>query len=657
MAKEEKIVKLNRVVSIPDFIENNLDEEQLDAVINAKGRALIIAGPGSGKTQTITYKIAYLINSGVNPREILLVTFTRRAARDMISRAQKASSVDLSPMTAGTFHHVCNLLLRRYASLLGFKNSYTILDEEDARALINMARRERISAYKEEGKNVRLPSASVIQKVISYAVNTMSTISDAVTSHFSEYFAVIEDIERIKERYEEKKWNQNALDYDDLLFFTYKLLNENESVRQKIASNYKWVLVDEFQDTNLLQLEIAEFLSSVHKNLIVVGDDGQSIYSFRGARYQNIWDFSSKDDCRVFKLQTNYRSTPQIVSLINHLIPNNVFEKTLRSSRPDGPKPAVVTTWDKQDEALFVANEIVDLMNAGIAGEDIGVLYRSHYHSFDLQLELSRKNVYFTVYSGLRFVETAHIKDMLAFIKLIYNPRDQISWDRCLRLFEGVGKVTSRRVVDRVLNAIESGKDPFEILAKNKSVKKVDIERFSSLIGKIKDETLPSSILDIVYNDFYSDYLLKRYPDHRERAADIERLIDISARYRSIDSFLSDILLSEEVRIDPADKRKQEGVVLTTIHQAKGLEWKVVFILSVNPGDLPSGFAIGEGRLDEEARIFYVAITRARDILYICRQQTGSRSPYYGNKFIMKSEEMDFIKAIPEDMVEWITVE
>ncbi len=657
MTKDERIVKLSRAVSVPDFIENSLDGEQLDAVINAKGRSLIIAGPGSGKTQTITYKIAYLVNSGVNPVEILLMTFTRRAAKDMIYRAQRVCRKDLSSMTAGTFHHVCNLLLRRYISLLGFKNSYTILDEEDARSLINMARRERISNRKEEGVNVRLPSASVIQKVISYAVNTMSTITDALTTHFSEYFSAVDDIEYIKTRYEEKKFSQNALDYDDLLLFTYRLLNENESIKCKISANYRWILVDEFQDTNLLQLEISESLSSVHKNLVVVGDDGQSIYSFRGARYQNIWDFSSKKGCSVFKLQTNYRSTPQIVSLINQLIPNNVFEKILRSSRPDGPKPTIVTTWDKQDEALFVAAEITDLINTGVKPDDIGVLYRSHYHSFDLQLELSRRNIYFTVYSGLRFIETAHIKDMLAFVKLIYNPRDQISWDRALKLFEGVGKTTSRRVIDKILNAIEEGKDPFEFLAKSQKVKRVDIEKISSLMEKIKGKILPAEIMDIVYNNFYSDYLLKRYPDHKERGADIERLIDISARYRSLNSFLSDILLSEEVRIEPAGEKRQEGVVLTTIHQAKGLEWKVVFILSVNPGDLPSGFAINEGKLDEEARIFYVAITRARDILYICRQQTGSRNPYFGNKFVMKSEELDFIKAIPEDMVEWVTVE
>ncbi len=648
MVKKYRIIGRGNTI---EFINRELDEEQRDAVFNSKGYALVIAGPGSGKTRTITYKIAQLVHSGVNPSEILLMTFTRAAAREMIERAKSVVSSDLNGMLAGTFHHVCNVLLRRYARRIGYDENFTILDQEDSKELINYVRNSVISSTGVEKR--RVPLSSVLRTIFSYSMNTLTDLRDAVSMISPKFMGEYEIIEKIFEGYVQEKLNQGVMDYDDLLVNTYNLLRTNEDIRMKEASRYRWVLVDEFQDTNILQFEIAKMLSSVHGNLFVVGDDAQSIYSFRGARYENVMEFSNMKNCRIFKLQTNYRSTIEIVNLINEMIPRKSFKKELKAHRGRGEKPVLVKSWDRIEEANFVAQRIEELMEDGIPPSEIAVLYRVHSHSMDLQMELMRRRINFKIFSGLKFTELAHIKDIMAFLKVIQNPSDKLSWLRILKLFPGIGKSYSGRIADEITDGIARGMDPVNVMRKIGMLGKVNLDDIANLFDELFTLSDPAELIKLIRDLFYDEYMMLRYPDYRDRQLDLERLTEMADRYSKLGDFISDMMLSEKVDVE-RDLNSSDSIVLTTVHQAKGLEWKVVFVLSVNPGDFPHYMALKEGNLDEEERIFYVAITRAKDILYISTQRLGNPVPFRSNRIVMRNDEVNFISRIPEDLVdEW----
>lgn len=626
-------------------ILDGLDDEQRAAVLDNGGISLVIAGPGSGKTKTITHKIAYLVSNGVSPYEILLVTFTRAASREMIHRAQQVSRSNLDGMLAGTFHHVCNYLLRKHASALKLKPNFSIFDEEDVKTLIKHARSSLIS------KQEKFPSPSLVRRVISLSVNLQKSLEDVVAEYFSYLYPVVDKIEEIKQKYENMKLEQSALDYDDLLDYTNHLLSV-EKVKLEEASRFKWVLVDEFQDTNKIQFEIIKKLSSVHKNLMVVGDDAQSIYSFRGARYENIFDFSQEKGVKVYKIQTNYRSSPQIVALVNNVIPHNIFKKELRSIKPSSMRPVVVSTWDSFEEAEFVSSRITELVNEGIKEKEIAVLYRAHAHSMDLQLELSKLDIPFAIKSGIKFTESKHVKDILSFLRVLNNPRDTLSWLRTLQLFTGIG----RKGADTLISFIQSEREPLlAVRSISKFGKKY--ENVEETFKNLLKESTPAGMLKHVYNSFYSDYLAMTFNDFRDRQLDIERLIEIAGRYQSITSFLSDLAITEEVDLKKENSQEGDKITLTTVHQAKGLEWDVVFILALNPGDFPSYMGIKSGNFEEERRVFYVAVTRARKQLYLCRQMGGSRMPIYGNRMSINGSEYDLIDSIPSSLYDHWSVD
>ncbi len=640
MKKTEKVYEISYNSKESNELLEELDDEQRAAVLESEGISLIIAGPGSGKTKTITYKIAYLISKKVKPQEILLVTFTRAAAREMIHRAQQVSRSKLDGMLAGTFHHVCNYLLRKYAHVLNLNPNFSILDEEDSRTLVKHARSEVVM------KSEKFPSPSLIRKMISLSANSDKTIEEIVEDKFPYLYLVTDKLKEVKEKYEELKVEQSSLDYDDLLNYTNDLLNVEE-VRVKEASRFKWVLVDEFQDTNKIQCDIVKKLSSVHHNLMVVGDDAQSIYSFRGARYENIFDISNEKNAKVFKIQTNYRSSPEIVSLINSVIPNNVFKKELKAVKPSSTRPVVVSTWDSFEESEFVSSRINELVSDGISEEEIAVLYRAHAHSMDLQLELSKSNIPFVIKSGVKFTESRHVKDLLAFLRVLNNPHDMLSWLRLLQLFTGIG----RKGADMVVNAIQREVDPISFIK--------TISKFGRKYEKVEDifkglfvEQPPSEVLESIYSSFYSDYLAMTFNDFHDRQLDVERLIEIAGRYENQVAFLSDLAVTEDMDLKRDEYEKEGKITLTTVHQAKGLEWDVVFVLAINPGDFPSIMALKSGNFEEEQRIFYVAITRARKQLYLCRQMGGSRNMVYGNKMAINGSEYDLIDMIPPSLYE-----
>lgn len=617
-----------------------LDQEQKQAVLCSSGRSIVIAGPGSGKTRVITYKLLHLLKSGIKPSEILLVTFTRAAANEMIERARILTGMDLEEITAGTFHHICNLILRKYASKVGLSHNFSILDEEDSK---NLIRHVRTIVLEREGEMKHFPTHNVLQKIFSYCANTMTSLHEAILK-LNPKFAEYEDvIEKIYTEYVIEKRNQNCVDYDDLLIFAVHILRQDSSVRTREASKYKWILVDEFQDTNILQLDLIELLSTVHGNVVVVADDSQSIYSFRGARYENVRDFMNVPNTKLFKIQTNYRSDESIVNLVNHVIPKRSVPKTLRAVKPGGRKPIVVETNDKEEEARFVTREILKLIEGGFEPGGIAVLYRSHSHSLDLQIELSKSQIDFKILSGIRFTETAHVKDVLAFLKIFQNARDKISWGRVARLFPGVGAKTAANLAEYASQVSET-KTVVEII-KDFSNKKAQLREMAELLSKMSEKETVSDKIDTIYEKFYSQYLEDNYPDSRDRKMDIERLIQVAQRYRSLERFLSDLTLNEAEENEVHSKNK---IILTTVHQAKGLEWDVVFVLSVNVGDFPSYYALIDGNLDEEERIFYVAVTRSKKLLYILKQKFSSAPYMYWTSGI------DFVKKIPPRLVEYL---
>lgn len=634
---------------IPNFIQKSLDNEQLNAVLNSKGRTLIVAGPGSGKTRVITFKIAYLVSSGVNPRNILLVTFTRAASREMIERARRVSGSDLRGMLAGTFHHVCNHFLRQYANYLNISPDFTILDREDSKDLIKHCKAQLLE-HRGRDDSITLPSPGVIQSIFSYAVNCMVSLDESIARHNRKFFAVRDELEEIWKSYTELKLRHNTLDYDDLLIKAVELFENNPEILNRESSRFQWILVDEFQDTNLVQYKLIEMLAGVHGNLIVVGDDAQSIYSFRGARFENVYDFLNRDQVAVFKIQTNYRSTPEIVRLVNHLVPKSALEKELKAVRPSGPVPVVVETWDNLEEATFVAQKISEHIEDGIQPGKIAVLYRSHFHSMELQLELDRRRVPYIVFSGPKFIETAHVKDILAFLKILQNPYDQLSWGRVLRLFPGVGVRRTTQIINAIRKSLGNNAEVISAL-KPFATPRIRIEKLISLLEELNSEQNPEEVISTIYKAFYGEYMDEHFPDARERRMDIERLMEVADRYESIGEFLEDLAVSEKVDIEREIVDREEKIVLSTVHQAKGLEWDVVFILAMNPGDFPHALAIMEGNLDEEERIFYVAITRARDYLYLIRQRAGRSRPMIGNSYVFRSGH-DFLTKIPEDVAE-----
>ena len=637
---------------IPEDIFKALDEEQRNAVLNSRGRSIVIAGPGSGKTRVITYKLVHLISQGIPPSRILLMTFTRAAAREMIERAKRVTGRDLKEMISGTFHSVANQFLRRYANLLGWDNNYTILDRHDAEDLMGHVRSVVSERLPEELRRM-LPKPSVLVSIHSYMMNTLSSLEEAIKEKKPELLPSKDLISETLELYESEKLRQNVMDYDDLLVNFLRLLRENDKVSKSLSERFEWILVDEFQDTNIVQYMIVEELSKVHGNVFVVGDDAQSIYSFRGARYENVEDFMKVDGTLVFKIQTNYRSTERIVELVNRMIPKKAVKKVLKAVRRGGKKPVVVETIDEEEEALFVSQRISELIEDGIPPDEIAVLYRSHSHSMRLQLTLARYGIPYKVLSGLKFTELAHVKDVLAFLKIVQNPLDLVSWIRVSKLFEGIGEATASRIASAVSEAVRNGEDYLSVLTSYRGRAKRGVMELAEVLREIRDLEKPSEMIEKILESFYSDYLDLRYEDSRERKMDLEMLAQMSKGYDSLERFLSDMATIEEM--GPKVYEEKGKVTLTTVHQAKGLEWKVVFVISVNYGDFPNWMAIKEGKIDEEERLFYVAITRAKDELYIVHQKLGTRYPFPGNRVVWGRK--GFVERIPQELVELWEVE
>ena len=599
----------------------DLNEEQLAVATAPGGPMLVIAGAGSGKTRALTYRLAWLVHNGVEPSRMMLVTFTNRAAREMLSRVEVLVKQKTKDIWGGTFHHIANRLLRQHGKKLGISPDFTILDREDSRDLI-------ASCVQEAGVDIhkrRFPRRSVLSAMSSFVQNTLEPLEAVLTKRYPMFIREAEEIEKVLALYTTRKMERQLLDFDDLLSFWLRLLNENEKVRTTLANQFLYILVDEYQDTNAIQGAIVDLLASKHRNITVVGDDSQSIYSFRGASFKNIITFKERyPDVKEYRLETNYRSVPEILSLANASIEHNSYRlpKQLRAKRPSGLKPAIVPTQDHFVQTQFIAEYILHLLDEGRNLNDIAVLYRSHWHSLEIQLEFQRRNIPFSVRGGLRFFEQAHMKDILCYMRILQNPQDELAWLRILKMLPRVGNVLSNKMwhhISQVDNALKIAceSDTARLLPASARPFYMD---FIKLIKELKKLNSPAEVIDTVLERSYDDYLVSHYDGAELRKHDIRALANFAAQYNTVEAFLADVALTgdfsgETVVTGPIE---QEFVILSTVHQAKGLEWPIVFIPWLADGRFPTDLAINtQEDVEEERRVFHVAVTRAKDELYL----------------------------------------
>ncbi len=659
-----KKIKLKIHTSGPAIdYEKALNPEQCAVVMHPGGSMLVLAGAGSGKTRTVTYRVARLLEKGVPSSAILLLTFTNRAAREMMQRVEELTGGSTKGLWGGTFHHIGNIILRRHAGVLGYRDGFSIIDREDQKELLESSMAET------KLQESLTPKGAVLAELYSFHRNTLIPLEDLFYGRYYHLLEIAEEVQQALMIYEEKKRRLNLMDFDDLLLNTLRLLKEHQELREFYASRFLHILVDEYQDTNLLQAEMVDLLAGVHRNVMVVGDDAQSIYSFRGARIENILRFADRyPDATVFKLTTNYRSTPEILNLANRSIEHNVdqFKKELKAVLPSGPKPVVIALGDLYEQARFVAAMVRQLLDGGIPAEEIAVLYRSHYQSMEIQMELQKQGLNFEVRSGLRFFEQAHIKDILSYLRILYNPFDELSWKRVLKMIPKIGNVTAHRIWSFISNS----DNPFSVLPEAATaVQRNAIEGFNIFVSNLRGlleldyRQSPDLAISYVLEHGYEDYLYNTYPNAESRYEDIVQLIRYAERYRGgapltgidaeismpysgLEMLLSDLSLE---RMEESSEEGSEGVILSTIHQAKGLEWQIVFIIGLNEGRFPSRKALVHEGIEEERRLFYVGCTRAKNQLYLC--YTLSDNGYTAQ------EPSRFLTELPDDVYEEVEIE
>ncbi|MGH7815996.1 MAG: ATP-dependent helicase [Candidatus Binatia bacterium] len=597
---------------------NELNEAQYEAVAAVEGPLLIVAGAGTGKTRTLVYRVAHLIDQGIDPRSILLLTFTRRAAEEMIRRAGLLIGGRSSQVSGGTFHSFANLVLRVYGRHVNLASSFTIMDRSDSEDVIQTIRAEMGLGKKEK----RFPRKQTVAEIFSMTHNKQIGLDELLELEYPHLVEVNHQLAEMQRRYTDFKQTKSLIDYDDLLTKLRDLLTDHEAVRNRLSDTYRFIMVDEYQDTNHLQAEIVRLLAATHENVAVVGDDAQSIYSFRGANFRNIMDFPKQFSAtRIIKLEENYRSTQPILNLTNEIIARAAegYDKRLFTRKSVGNRPKLVQAASEPMQSQFVCQKILELREEGIPLWDIAVLFRSSFHSFDLEIELARHQIPFVKRGGFQFMETSHVKDLLAHLRILANPKDAISWNRVLMLLEGIGPGASRKIIKWLLevgNAVERLRS---YGAKGKVAH--GLRTLAQVLEEAARAESPSEQAQYLMQ-YYVPILKQNYPDdHPKRLRDMEHFQGMTERYRSLERLLSDMALEPPndsvggvLAVDP-----DEGpLVLSTIHSAKGLEFHSVFIIWALEGRFPSFYNTGSAEeLEEERRLLYVAATRAKQNLFI----------------------------------------
>ncbi len=655
-----------------------LNPQQLAAVTAPPGPALVIAGAGSGKTRTLTYRVAYLLEQGIPPERILLLTFTNKAAGEMMRRVADLLGTQLLTLWGGTFHSIGARVLRAHAETLGYRRDFTILDRDDAKDLIKAC----VTDAGIETKGTHFPKPEVLNEIFSLAVNMQKTVGEILEKQFSYFNQFADKIANIAQRYIDRKRASNAMDFDDLLSLWLKLLQENAEVREMYQRRFQFILVDEYQDTNKLQGDLIDLLAARHHNVTVVGDDAQSIYAWRGANFLNILDFPKRyPEAKVFKIETNYRSTPEILNVANAAISanRNQFQKNLTPARKSGMKPALVACMDSSQQSAFITQRLMELHEEGTSLGQIAVLYRSHFHALELQLELTRRQIPFSITSGIRFFEQAHIKDATSYLKLVTNPRDEIAFKRIAQMHPGI----AAKGADRLWRIFSAEMEHFQKKSQNLEPEKAEkkakldkrgfknpvataLETCAPHVGKkaavawaqlvataaqLEEEKSPAKMLRIVIDAGYDDYLKENFANYRTRLEDLEQLAAFAYQFQTTEDFLTQLALLTNVEAeDDSTKNDNERIRLSTIHQAKGLEFDAVFVIMLCDGLFPSSRAIesDEGE-EEERRLFYVAITRAKNELYLSYPLVRSG---FGNSAADSMQSPSrFLGEIPEELI------
>jgi DNA helicase-2/ATP-dependent DNA helicase PcrA len=595
-----------------------LNAAQYEAVMHNQGAALVIAGAGTGKTRTLIYRVARLVEDGVAPESILLLTFTRKASSQMLRLAATMLDGRCERVSGGTFHSFALQVLRQYGKTIGYENTFTVLDQGDTEDTINLLR----SQLHLDKTRKRFPRKDTLNKMFNLAVNRCTAVEDIILKDYPHFIDDIDNVALLFNSYNDYKRRYNLMDYDDLLLNLLKLCREQAAVRLELNRKYTYLLVDEYQDTNRLQHEIVLQLAGQRENVMAVGDDAQSIYSFRGAEFQNIMEFpKSFNDCKIYKIEENYRSTQPILDLTNRIIEDAAYkyEKELFTRKTEGELPKVISAENERQQSLFVVQQVLELREQGIQLEDIAVLFRSGFLSFDLEIELNRANVPYRKFGGMKFIETAHIKDLLAFFKILHNPKDAVSWYRILLMLEGVGSRTASRTIDKISSDEVSFKDAAFSNFYSKGQEKIG--HLFKFMHSVDDKGLSIGEKASLISDYYKPNMKNKYDDWQKRWKDIETFISIAERYKSMNEFLNDMAIEppvESVAELDAESKEEEYLTLSTIHSAKGLEWKVLFLIWALDGRFPSTKSVDTiDTLEEERRLFYVACTRAKDYLFI----------------------------------------
>ena len=637
-----------------------LNDEQFAAVTAPPGPMLVLAGAGSGKTRTLTYRVAYLLSQGVRPGEILLLTFTNKAAKEMLHRVQDLTGREPRQFWGGTFHSLGHRALRMYGESIGLAKNFTILDADDSEALLKQAVEAEDKLFFKDKTN---PRPGPLFSVLSLARNTQQSLAETVDRQFPQYREIAVALPSFAQAYLRRKREQSVCDYDDLLELWLDLLVKDPQVAAYFAHRFRHVLVDEYQDTNTLQSQIVDRIAS-HHCLMAVGDDAQCIYSWRGANFENIMTFPERHPGTVIhRIETNYRSTPQILNLANGVLlaqpKGRHFEKELRAARGNSQKPFVVQAMDDREQADFIVKRLRGLTEEeGVSLNDIAILYRSHFVALEIQLALSRSGVPYHITSGVKFFERQHVRDLVAMIQFVYNPRNESAWTRIAVLLPKVGEKGAQKIYSAALDHTRLlQRDFLDVLSTDDVKSKVakdarpDWENFCASLRQVSDAMRtkkPASAIEVAIEGWYGDYLKGAFADYHERLDELQALVGFAQRFEDMDDLLGQIVLLNGETSDRHVEPDTEAVKLTTVHQAKGLEYAVVFVIGLADGLFPGRRSIEAGDVEEERRLFYVAVTRARDELYLCYPKVNSRGGPSG----MLNTPSRFLQELPSDLYE-----
>jgi DNA helicase-2/ATP-dependent DNA helicase PcrA len=636
-----------------------LNADQFQAVTAPDGPTLVLAGAGSGKTRTLTYRVAYLLTQGVSPEAILLLTFTNKASKQMLDRVEELTGVGAHRFLGGTFHSVGGQILRLYGDSIGLPRNFTILDDGDSDSLLNEIIRESDPSFFKSKEN---PKAKPIKGVISYARNIMTPVEQIAKARYPSNDELLAKIGDFAREYQDVKLERGLADYDDLLVYCLEVLSSNQDAAQYYQNRFSHILVDEYQDVNSLQAQIVDKIGINHQ-VMAVGDDAQCIYTWRGADLDQIMGFPERHPgTRIFKIETNYRSSPEILNLANCILDNRAeessYSKTLKPSRPHQGLPVVVPTMDGYQQADFILAKVEELVDSGANYDDVAILYRAHYHAMELQVELSRRGLPFVITSGLRFFEQAHVKDLVAQIRFVANPKDITAFMRFACLLPKIGEKTASKLIalaEKFSRKKEIGIT--EALAEPELVKKVPadakedwtalVETLQS-IDRLAGNATPTKVVDEAIHGWYQEYLRATYENWPRREEDLESLVDFASKHENLHEMLSQLVLLSSESGDRVVRQGERCLRLSTIHQSKGLEFPHVFIIGLAEGLFPNKRAIdGESDLEEERRLFYVATTRAERSLHLVFPMLSNQK---GTP--VRLVQSRFLKELPESQYE-----